>query len=584
MLEAQLEKLFNKKDFSLRFALFEKELKNIPIEFPYLDVFKKQLIWVSIMTSSKLKDEDKVFLTLFHTLKNDPNGGAQFLNEELELKFSKLTNNVDFNLRLVSFEKELRRNKIEFPYFDVLKKRQVDYAIEHCRHLSSENKTFLALYHKGMNRENEISDAEKKALSAEMIKKLNNKEFIQALYVLDEEMKLNHINFPHLDTLIKYSYGIEQAQFIDGFIDKLQHAIDMALLNEEISDEKKLSVADLGWIAKIIDLNKCISILEKEKNIPFEAEKHYKLKLQCAQIQVLNKMIDTFYDLGIYQSGDILVTIMDITQMFQSQLEYTTPDVCSKGHAFNVGKGLLNKYGHASQLAEIKGDLKQSHMWGKHQIDPFVPENVLHSEIFRVNISKLVEVNQEEALKEILGEDWQQNLQALFAEKVAEVSQKTALEKARIISGTNAIPALFPHWYGRQKEDSHQGLLFHENGAEGLYKDKMICSDFVAREIVEAIFLVNQSLQMRSNGKDLSNPIKSPFPSYCNFSRITPDELIKLLKESGCIDKVEQKKLKTLITLNPKAAQTHRVTKEYKDRLQSHKSQETSDPNLAPGR
>ncbi len=224
------------------------------------------------------------------------------------------------------------------------------------------------------------------------------------------------------------------------------------------------------------------------------------------------------------------------------KLEHTGLKFFDKGNLLDLGKRFFTKYGHAAQLTKVDGVIKQSHMWGKHQIDAFGFENTTHSDIFRLNVSKLVNKTQEADLRENLGENWQQELQKLYAEKVAAVSQNTALDKARIIGGKASIQSLYPHRYGRIENEYH-GLFFQSDTEAKLYKDNMICSDFVAREICEAINLVNRDLQ----GMGLGNAIKSPFPSYVNLSRVHPEELIVLLERARCIDKIEPKMMSSLI-------------------------------------
>ena len=119
----------------------------------------------------------------------------------METEISKKLNDKEFNRHLASFENEIRESNIEFPYLDVLKRRQVYEAITNSQHLTQDDKDFLSLYHKGKNEPGGINAEETSRLEAAIGEKLNDIEFNRRFASFETGIRESNIEFPYLDTL-----------------------------------------------------------------------------------------------------------------------------------------------------------------------------------------------------------------------------------------------------------------------------------------------------------------------------------------------------------------------------------------------
>lgn len=539
LLPSETRRKLRSKEFNLHLADFVEELKKNKVEFPYLDVLKHQQVYHNIDQDDHFSRDEKRYLKLFYKAKNESHLVKAEEVSELETMEANINADRIFKAKLHLFEREMRRNRIQLPYFDLLKKDLLTGVLRESKVLTPENKDFFVLFHKVMNYE--ASTASDQEQVAEF---LNSKVKIAVVHEqilsLELEMKRNSLIFPHLDTLKNYSFGIRNIGFLNSFIKRVKVTEYIASQGGHLEQSEKLTLAELGLIEKVADLKKCIDYFEK-KNIVFTSPPAKRLIRQCDSLGLMREKLRVCYQSELYQAGDVVVSDHDKTFAFQLA-HYIKKPFFDKGNLFNIGKRQVSRYGHSGQLTNINGTVKQSHMWTRHLNEDFGVEHVIQSDIFRINISKLIDSTQRKALRKTLGDDWEHELLKLYADKVSEVSMSTALEKARILSGTESMGVLLPYWYGRESKNGFR--LFTNNR---LVKDKMICSDFVAREINEAICLVNERLEQMGEKEGLKAPIKSPFPGYVNPSRVSPEQLILLLNKAGCITKIESINLKNLV-------------------------------------
>jgi hypothetical protein len=356
--------------------------------------------------------------------------------------------------------------------------------------------------------------------------------------------------FGYLDVIKGISFEHGRLDEIDRAIKKAERSRYIIFQGGTLEEEEKLSLSDVALLQKSNKLKKFMDELQK-KGVGEELSKtnlYRRIIEQNSKVKPLQQYINDLFksDSDQYQSGDVLVTEMDKTKEYglknPSFFKACRDAVLEGKHQDLIDKikGRFTKYGHAAQLTEVDGKIKQSHMWGEHHIDEFTLKDAAESDIFRVRICKLVKPAQIEKIKAIYGEQWQEELQKLYAAQISKVSQDKKLEKLKIIGGIDAAPALLPdvYYYLGEKNIDYQGLFSNDR----LHKNEVICSDFVAREIVESMKLVNQELI----GKGL-DPIASPIPLNVNLDKVAPERLIKLLRISGCLEVVEAKELNAFL-------------------------------------
>lgn len=423
---------------------------------------------------------------------------------------------------------------------------QTNLLISKSQALTEADKSFLLLYNKVMNQNHETTEQERDVLSKTLVTKLEDKAFSAKLSQLKKELKKGvdgvSAEFPYLD-IFKTFFNEAQNRYLSHIAKKALIASSILEQGGTLEEHEKLSLSEINLLNRFTRLKRCFDIFELKKISINTNENYVKLKRSC---ETLTALPTRFFDSALYQSGDIVMTDSDKTESFGLKHLHTGP---IKEKIFYTAKRFFTRYGHAAQLTQINKELKQSHIWGKHQIDDFSFKDVVESDIYRVNVIKLVDPAQVEQLKALLGEQWEHELQTLYATHIAEISAHSLLKGITIIGGIESAKSLLPSSNDKEKH-KHQGLFFQpSSGKTELTQPNMICSDFVARETAEAIKMVNESL----NAKGLTNPLRSPFPEGINFASINPDSLIRLLKRANCVIPVESSKLFSILnTKNPK--------------------------------
>lgn len=438
-------------------------------------------------------------------------------------------------------------------------------AIDQSRELTEDDKQFFINYHIAMNTE-EMPPEAKNCLSVTIIQKSNDKNFECRIIAFEKEMSNIGAEFPYLDLFKTLSCQIPLSRYFDYFIKKAQIGLNIVSMGGGLGIKDKLTLSELDLLQVSKNLKRCFDIFANEKGVNLSLDPKYnKIKQQCETITELERHIDELVKSNVLQSGDVYVTNKE---EISSSSTVVRDEVVNDSIVFKALKNLVTEYAHAAQLATTKqGKIVKSHMWGTHKIEDFSMHDLIRGKVFRVDVRRLQNSHMpKEQWAVIEGE----NLQERYAAKVAIVANNELLQGLTIIGGLESACSILPHWFNRDKKVNF-GLFETDNEKTILYKKRMICSDFVAREIVTAIILLNQELKekvlttMRETNPsitiaDIPDPINSPFAHGVNFSRIHPEELIMLLRKAGCISPVEVNTLHALINTQiqhqPLSAQT----------------------------
>lgn len=553
LLSRQQVQQFNAQEFRQTLSHFEKEMRSTSeLEFPYLDVLKKyssampcvELV-ERVQQKSNLSEEE---ITLLEAAKEKIIGLDVCLRIFEEEKGLKLDGGKTINLDLKQIEtiKEFNPNEYRFA------QSKTNQAIRDAKKLSQEDKEFLILYNKVMNTDL-MSDEEKRSFAKQLVVKLREPLFNNRLSEFEQEMRETKVQFPYLDVIKGYTYETKHLPNLERAIKKAQRSIAITSEGGTLEEEEKLTLAELGLLDKANKLQRLLTIFNDKGIVEAlqQTPQYQVISEQYLKVQRIQEHIRGLVAHHTYQGGDVLVTETDKSKAYHLNTRGTVAALKNAAQGkyqdlINVVKHKFTKYGHAAQLTEVNGELKQSHMWGKHRIDSFSYKDIVESDVFRVRLDKLVEEKDEKLFEIALGEGWRDEVQKLYAQKVAQVSQDTKLQQLKIIDGIRAGQALLPDIdpLGKNKDD-YKGLFVGDR----LHKGEVICSDFVAREIVEAIRLVNQDLQDKY---EMTSVVKSPIAEGVDLSKVHPQELIKLLQAAKCLEKVESKEINAFISTQTK--------------------------------
>lgn len=427
--------------------------------------------------------------------------------------------------------------------------------INNSKILSKEYKDLFLLYHECVNAPAEItatwSDAQRDKLSRLVVEKLEDKDFNDGICNLEKEMMIireqdgGPIPFPYLDTLKALSFEMQKYRDLDRQFNSLSKRIEVGLAitaqGESLEAWEKLSLAELGLIAKFQKLQYCLNAL-RSKNIILTSDKKYMtLEKQCAKIDLLDREIKARYNIERYQSGSIVASNIEKFNSYKLKNSTTERSKAKKS------TGLFVQYSHSEQLIQVDGKVKRSHLWShKHRTHDMTFDMVLTSDIFKLNIAKLVKPAHLQYLQQTFGDNWEQHIQQMYTHKLAEVSSDPLLDKMRVVHDeASRLQAIEPRLI---KNKNFFGLFVEsDHGEKQLYKDVQVCSAYTAREICQAITLVNQELNKTNTALNLNDPIRLPFADDVDLNKVWPPELMKLLTKSGCLEEANPTKLSDLI-------------------------------------
>ena len=353
-----------------------------------------------------------------------------------------------------------------------------------------------------------------------------------------------------------FSFEKRHIKNFEAVVERAKHALNLLDAHIDLETSQKLTLAELGKFRKIAKYREYFDKLEKI-GIPIHNEFQNLRNLCAASKQVESALIEKFSfnasmnEEQIYRSGDFVSTQRDKNDAYKLR----TTDGLSLS---DRGKRFLSDYDHSSQLVAVNDSsrLMQSHLWGKHTIEDINYQVVMESDVHRVNVSKLIDPKFHARLQTKYKDKWEETIQKMYEEKINAIAQnpRLAQDSFKILVGNEryytALPNIETPTMFVTREKKQTLGLFNEEG--NVIKDKIVCSEFVARQFGEALKQVQEDV---ATGIEIVNPLQG-----YNLAHITPGKLIKILDKKGCIEKIENPYINQLVN-----TQSH-----YKKLLKDH--------------
>lgn len=415
------------------------------------------------------------------------------------------------------------------------------------QHLTREDHRFIYLFDKIVTHKKEASHQEKAELSLLLEKNLGNMDLNQRLGLFEKE------KHPLVE---KYCLSTPDAKYLmfkttliklnDALLDKCEKALNGIEAGNTPDKKSKLTLYELG---RLDDLAKLKPILDNLNDLGLveSSSKLKKLHAQATQSAALIAQIEEkVSEEHLFESGDL---VMNHSKKSLALKNKSADREVALTHTF------ISKYGHAAQVY-IDPETENptfSHIWGEHQTDRVKVADIAISDTFRVDVIKLISPEMQEKLNAHYskqGLDYKEEIRNLYKENV----QRLLVESKEHFEGVkNDKAARFQAgWadyglYGGHHDDEAidrsdvHGVMYGKEGYE--IKNKMICSEFVAKSVVAAIFETNELLQqqMVEAGvvNDADNIVRIPLEKE-RLSRVHPQRLIELLHKEGCLEEVNK--------------------------------------------
>jgi hypothetical protein len=431
------------------------------------------------------------------------------------------------------------------------------------KHVLSDNKIltlgedrFLKAFDNLVIKKNKLSIEELKFVAMMLEKSIGDKKFNKKIEKLLKENKAAKAYSYAIDDLKYFSFKTEFANSFEDLIIKCRHALKAVKEGRELNSKDQISLFEFG---RLEDIAKLRAKLEEynELGIISQSKKLQALYQNTIKAdELINDIQDIFNKEAIYKNGDILMT--------ESKLSLITKNKSADFESF-LTQNFISKYSHAMQVyidPETK-KAKLSHIYGGYQSDDVLYSSVITANAFRVDVFKLISPALQSKLKVLYakeGKDFKVEINKLFHENIQKLH---ANSQARFQELQNDKPQRFRAGLadfglsgGHHRSDATdrhkvRDAMYERNGYK--IKNKMICSEFVARSTLAALFETNELLIAELNKKDPANKIKTVVDMPLKkerLQRMHPERLIRLLWKQGCLERIDPPAIVTAL-INP---------------------------------
>ncbi|MGC0372420.1 MAG: hypothetical protein DGJ47_001133, partial [Rickettsiaceae bacterium] len=378
--------------------------------------------------------------------------------------------------------------------------------------LTEKDEYFLKLLKKP-----KLSDLQQKFLKDRFHNAISDTKFCKILTNLAADK--NNLNAwiytKSIEDLQSFSYKSQGFDQIDKIHQKFTRNKEIIKKGSNISESEKLTYKEILIVKNLAKANEIyIKYLSPFKNKSLN-------KAHEIQEYFNKELIDN----SRYKSGDLIFT-------------KTSNTVVDKGPIYNYAEK-INKYRHTGQVySDNKGESIILSDFNYHHYYPdFDLKSALNSDVYRVNVVKLVPNIYHDKLQEIYDEGWKDILQNSF--HVTNMSQN----KNELKGVANdpwrqrrtLLAAITP--FGNKKFTKQDYSKYYDQmvvNPKQLRGSSMICSEFAAKMQVSTLLSLNDQLK-RELGVE-TDVIKLPF-KYENLDVIHPERLYTLFEP--CLEKVE---------------------------------------------
>ena len=413
------------------------------------------------------------------------------------------------------------------------------------KHLTQQEHDFLQLFDKIITHGGHSTSKERSELSLMLERSVGDMDFNKRLDLFTKEKHPLADKYKYSILDIKY-FGFKAKSSSDynlSLLEKCEKALKQIEQGTTPSTQDQMTLFELG---RLEDLAKLKEKMDKYNELGL-IEPSSKLSKLYEQVNRAANIFDQIEEQQskeqTYRSGDMLMTHSKKSLTLKNK---SANSETALTHTF------ISKYGHATQIYidPETNQPKLSHIYGGYQSDEVRSSDIVMSEVFRVDPIKLMSEEMQKKLDEYYKEQgldykeevrklFEQNVQSLHADNQERFQDIKNDKTARFRAGL----ADFGLYEGHTKRDANDFSQVHEEmygagaGEKLTIRNKMICSEFVARSLVAALHETNENLKEKLGVEGSASVIKIPLERE-NLHRVHPERLIKLLHDQGCLERV----------------------------------------------
>lgn len=378
----------------------------------------------------------------------------------------------------------------------------------------------------------------------------------------------------------------------DQFDDIYQYFLDVKDGKADLDSKNKVTLEQYGILHDMAYLNGIMEMLNKDGLIAGNE----RLEKLYNQTQKAKEMI-THFDNTFDQKFKMPVgaTVFDNVKR-KATIYGKALDFFSK-----IMRFFVTKFGHASkgmtkETDDASHQNKISHINPGYQEEKFNLRNFLYSDVYAINLEALVDDKTKDLLQRAYGDEWVDALNNTFSGIEREIHDNANKMHGHIMAegGTGRFAQIATVFL----QGGHQNLLskHHSNEdirdnimgrgrwqAEGRrQQQKFLCSEFIGMTVIASIQELNDVLKKDLMDKGISEEdipetlVTSPISEYEKLELLTPERLLKAMKDRGAVKVVDTPKdiNKFIKTEGPKS-----ITQKFKKRVSelSHSNEQSPD-------
>ena len=409
-------------------------------------------------------------------------------------------------------------------------------------YLTEQEHNFLFLFDKIVTHGGHSTSTERNELCIMLEKTMGNIDFNNRLNLFNKEKNPLASTYRYTISDLKY-FGFKTTYSSDSnlfILDKCDKAIKEILQKTKPNKTLQISLYEFG---RLNDLAKLKEKMDKynELGLIKSSSKLSKLYKQvnraqalCSEIQKQQLREKSF------KSGDILMTHSKKSLMIKNK---RADNETFLTHTF------ISKYGHSAQIYmdSETNKPKLSHIYGGYQSDEMTASDMIISDIFRIDPVKLIPEDIQKKLEQFYknqGMDYKEEVRTLFENSSRNLHEKNQQRFENISNDKyarfQAGLAKFGFYGGHKSTQANAFNEVHQEmyGTDKKFtlRDKMICSEFIGRSLVAALYETNEHLKKKLGEEILF--IRIPLEKE-KLNRVHPQRLIDLLYKEGCLEKID---------------------------------------------
>lgn len=382
-------------------------------------------------------------------------------------------------------------------------------------------------------------------IAALLVKSMGDMEFnkkIRAEYPKD---------VGNIQSLSKFIYKTQDYEAVSSIHKKVQINKNLTENGLQVSEAEKLSVKEFAKLVKFSDLSNAADNTDFNRKLEHISQKctNQDFKGLYSNISsshaVVSDIKQNIIDSKNYKTNDISLENMNKSQAVKGK----KPDLL---HYDGAAAQLLlsDGYGHTAPLyvknnPENKtAETQKSHILAEHTTSPLEISDVLSSDVFRIDPTKLANKNFTPKLEQAYGPDWQKHIQ-----KTYETLADDLHSNPKPIENDQGRLKKIIQWFSPKALVQGHTKLGQENDFRKISNEmlnpteknkKMICSEFGAVTIASTVDQLNLQVSKDLQAKGLITTVqeifKNPIPKNERLEKIHPGRLVELLKNSGAVE------------------------------------------------